>query len=227
MSDYADRLKNVRQELSQAAAQHHQPMPLLLAVSKQHPAAAIAELHHAGQRTFGESYVQEALAKQLELADLALEWHFIGPVQSNKTRDIANHFAWVHSVDRVKIAQRLNDQRDSDGAPLNICVQVNLDGESSKSGVSPDELLPLCRAIMSMPKLRLRGLMCIPRWQDDFAAQRSSFARLRQLQEQLGNAGMADLDTLSMGMSGDFSAAIAEGSTIVRIGTALFGEREY
>lgn len=227
MSDYADRLRTVRQGLSQVADQTHKPTPQLLAVSKKHPATAIAKLYHAGQRAFGESYVQEALAKQQQLADLALEWHFIGPVQSNKARDIANHFAWVHSVDRLKIAQRLNDQRDPALGPLNICVQVNLDDEDSKSGVSPAELLPLCQHIAAMPNLRLRGLMCIPQWQEDFSAQRASFARLRQLQEQLISAGMGPLDTLSMGMSSDFAAAIAEGSTIVRIGTALFGPREH
>ncbi len=224
------RLKTVRQQLAEAADCCGRPAPQLLAVSKKHPASAVAALYAAGQQAFGESYVQEALSKQAELADLAIEWHFIGPIQSNKTRDIANHFAWVHSVDREKIARRLSDQRNPELPPLNVCVQVNIDGETSKAGVTSEQVQPLCEAIRSLPNLRLRGLMCIPEKQTDNTRQREPFARLRQLQEhlqeQLQQQGSTTLDTLSMGMSGDFAAAIAEGSTIVRIGTALFGARE-
>ena len=226
MSDFEVRLKTVRQQLSEAAANYGKPAPALLAVSKKHPAKAIAELVAAGQTRFGESYLQEALEKQQQLTQLPIEWHFIGPVQSNKTRDIANHFTWVHSVDRLKIARRLNDQLEHGRPPLNICVQVNIDDEPSKAGVSMEDLPGLCDEIRALPNLTLRGLMCLPRKRDSLAQQREPFARLRQLQQALQEKGFDTLDTLSMGMSGDFEAAIAEGSTLVRIGTALFGPRE-
>ncbi|WP_278443540.1 YggS family pyridoxal phosphate-dependent enzyme [Pseudomonas oryzihabitans] len=195
----------------------------LLAVSKTKPAAALREAAGAGLRDFGENYLQEALDKQPALADLPLVWHFIGPIQSNKTRAIASHFDWVHSVDRLKIAQRLAEQRPPERGPLNICLQVNVSGEASKSGCHPDELPALAAAVSRLPNLRLRGLMAIPEPTDDPASQRVAFARLRTLSEAL-NLG---LDTLSMGMSQDLEAAIAEGATWVRVGTALFGARDY
>ena len=195
----------------------------LLAVSKTKPAAALREAHAAGVRDFGENYLQEARAKQVELADLPLCWHFIGPIQSNKTRDIAEHFAWVHSVDRLKIAQRLSDQRPADLPPLNICIQVNVSGEASKSGCNPADLPALAAAISALPRLKLRGLMAIPEPTQDRAEQDAAFATVRTLQESL-NMG---LDTLSMGMSHDLESAIAQGATWVRIGTALFGARDY
>lgn len=195
----------------------------LLAVSKTHPAAAIRAAYACGQVDFGENYLQEALAKQQELADLPLRWHFIGPIQSNKTRAIATHFDWVHSVDRLKIAQRLAEQRPEELPPLNICLQVNVSGEASKSGCTPEELPALAEAAAQLPRLKLRGLMAIPEPTDDVAAQRAAFARLRELQ-----AGLPyELDTLSMGMSHDLESAIAEGATWVRIGTAVFGARDY
>ncbi|OCX91027.1 MAG: YggS family pyridoxal phosphate enzyme [Pseudomonas sp. CO183] len=195
----------------------------LLAVSKTQPAAAIREAAAGGIRDFGENYLQEALDKQAELSDLSLAWHFIGPIQSNKTKSIAEHFDWVHSVDRLKIAQRLSDQRPAELPPLNICLQVNVSGEASKSGCAPEELLQLAQAVAAMPQLRLRGLMCIPAPSEDPAEQRAAFARLRALRDELP----LTLDTLSMGMSQDLEAAIAEGATWVRIGTALFGARDY
>ena len=195
----------------------------LLAVSKTKPAAALREAYAAGVRDFGENYLQEARAKQVELADLPLCWHFIGPIQSNKTRDIAEHFAWVHSVDRLKIAQRLSEQRPAELPPLNICIQVNVSGEASKSGCTPADLPALANAITALPRLKLRGLMAIPEPTEDRAEQDAAFATVRQLQESL-NLG---LDTLSMGMSHDLEAAIAQGATWVRIGTALFGARDY
>ena len=195
----------------------------LLAVSKTKPAAALREAYAAGVRDFGENYLQEARAKQVELADLPLCWHFIGPIQSNKTRDIAEHFAWVHSVDRLKIAQRLSEQRPADLPPLNICIQVNVSGEASKSGCTPADLPALAAAISALPRLKLRGLMAIPEPTEDRAEQDAAFAQVRTLQERL-NMG---LDTLSMGMSHDLESAIAQGATWVRIGTALFGARDY
>ncbi|MBB3142475.1 YggS family pyridoxal phosphate-dependent enzyme [Halomonas organivorans] len=200
----------------------------LLAVSKTKPAAMIREAHRLGQRDFGENYLQEALDKQVELADLDdIVWHFIGPLQSNKTRDVAGHFAWVHSLDREKIARRLSEQRPDDLPPLNVCLQVNISDETSKSGVSLAELPSLAEAVMAMPRLRLRGLMAIPAPADDPIAQRTPFARLREalatLRQRFPEAG---LDTLSMGMSGDLEAAIQEGATQVRLGTAIFGARD-
>lgn len=209
-------------EAAQAAGRNPETVGLL-AVSKTQPAAAIREAHTAGLSDFGENYLQEALEKQAELTDLPLRWHFIGPIQSNKTKSIAEHFDWVHSVDRLKIAQRLSNQRPADLPPLNVCLQVNVSGEASKSGCSPAEVPELASAIAALPRLRLRGLMAIPEPTDDPTEQQAAFARLRQLQEQLGT----DLDCLSMGMSQDLEAAIAEGATWVRIGTALFGARVY
>ncbi|UXL38871.1 YggS family pyridoxal phosphate-dependent enzyme [Pseudomonas fragi] len=195
----------------------------LLAVSKTKPAAALREAYAAGVRDFGENYLQEARAKQVELADLPLCWHFIGPIQSNKTRDIAEYFAWVHSVDRLKIAQRLSEQRPEDLPPLNICIQVNVSGEASKSGCTPADLPALAAAISALPRVKLRGLMAIPEPTEDRTEQDAAFATVRTLQESL-NMG---LDTLSMGMSHDLESAIAQGATWVRIGTALFGARDY
>ncbi|HWS12954.1 MAG TPA: YggS family pyridoxal phosphate-dependent enzyme [Rhodocyclaceae bacterium] len=196
----------------------------LLAVSKTFPPEAIRQAAEAGQRRFGESYVQEALGKIEALADLDLEWHFIGPLQSNKTRAVAEHFAWVHSLDRLKAAQRLSAARGPQRIPLQVCIQVNVSGEQSKSGVAPDQLGELAKAVAGLPNLRLRGLMAIPEPTDDVALQRRRFSELRQLKDSLCAQGL-DLDTLSMGMSGDLEAAIAEGATVVRVGTAIFGER--
>jgi pyridoxal phosphate enzyme (YggS family) len=209
-----------------AAAQAAQRDPAsigLLAVSKTKPAQALREAYTAGLRNFGENYLQEALSKQVELADLPLCWHFIGPIQSNKTRAIAENFAWVHSVDRLKIAQRLSEQRPENLPPLNICIQVNVSGEASKSGCTPADLPALAAAISALPRLQLRGLMAIPEPTDDSAEQNAAFAAVRSLQEHLN----LPLDTLSMGMSHDLEAAIAQGATWVRIGTALFGARDY
>jgi pyridoxal phosphate enzyme (YggS family) len=195
----------------------------LLAVSKTQPADAIRRASDAGQRDFGENYLQEALEKQADLSDLSLTWHFIGPIQSNKTKAIAEHFDWVHSVDRLKVAQRLSDQRPDSLPPLNVCLQVNVSGEASKSGCEPQDVLKLAHAIAALPRLRLRGLMAIPEPTTDPIEQRAAFARLRKLQGELD----LPLDTLSMGMSQDLEAAIAEGATWVRVGTALFGARAY
>ncbi len=196
----------------------------LLAVSKTWPAASVREAAAAGQRAFGENYVQEAVAKAAELGDTGLEWHFIGPLQGNKTRLVAEHFSWVHSVERLKIAERLAAQRPAELPALQVCLQVNISGEASKSGCSPDELANLAHAVAALPGLRLRGLMAIPEPGDDNRQQRSRFALLRELRDRLGAEGLR-LDTLSMGMSHDLEAAILEGATIVRIGTAIFGER--
>jgi len=225
MSTIADHLGALAARIDSAAlACGRDPASIkLLAVSKTKPAAAVREAYAAGVRDVGENYLQEALAKQDELTDLALTWHFIGPIQSNKTRAIAEHFAWVHSVDRFKIAQRLSEQRPTELAPLNICLQVNVSGEDSKSGCTPAELPALAAAVAALPGLRLRGLMAIPEPSDERAVQEAAFARLRELQASL-NLG---LDTLSMGMSHDLEAAISQGATWVRIGTALFGARDY
>lgn len=196
----------------------------LLAVSKTWPADSVREAVAAGQRAFGENYVQEGAEKVDALAALGLEWHFIGPLQSNKTRLVANRFAWVHSIDRLKIAERLSAQRDPHLPPLDVCIQVNVSGEASKSGVAPAELPALAQAVAALPRLRLRGLMAIPEPTSDVAVQRARFAALRELRDRLNAGGLA-LDTLSMGMSDDLEAAIAEGSTMVRVGTAIFGSR--
>jgi PLP dependent protein len=196
----------------------------LLAVSKAQPANSVRALAREGIRDFGESYLQEALEKIEALGDLPLTWHFIGRLQSNKTRPVASAFAWVHTVDRLKIAERLAEQRPFHAPPLNVCLQVNIAGESSKGGVTPAELPALATAVAGLPRLKLRGLMCIPPDEDEPSRQRHWFSQLRRELDSLNAAGAA-LDTLSMGMSGDFEAAIAEGSTIIRVGTALFGAR--
>jgi len=196
----------------------------LLAVSKAQPAEKLREAFVAGQKQFGENYLQEALNKQAELSDLPIEWHFIGPIQSNKTQPIAQHFSWVHGVDRLKIAQRLNDARPAELAPLQICLQVNTSGEASKSGITPDELPALATAIKDMPRLQLRGLMTIPEPTEDENLQRQRFQQMRALLEDLNKNG-AGLDTLSMGMSNDYALAVQEGATIVRVGSAIFGAR--
>ncbi|OLS64051.1 YggS family pyridoxal phosphate-dependent enzyme [Pseudomonas putida] len=225
MSTLADNLSTLAARIQAAAtAAGRNPADIqLLAVSKTKPASAVREAFAAGVRDVGENYLQEALGKQTELTDLPLTWHFIGPIQSNKTRAIAKHFDWVHSVDRLKIAQRLSEQRPDHLAPLNLCLQVNVSGEASKSGCTPEELPALAQAIAALPKVRLRGLMAIPEPTDDRAAQDAAFARVRELQDSLG----LGLDTLSMGMSHDLESAIAQGATWVRIGTALFGARDY
>ena len=225
MSTIANNIAKVATRIREAAqAVGRDPDAVgLLAVSKTQSAEAIREANAAGLVHFGENYLQEALEKQASLADLALTWHFIGPIQSNKTKAIAAHFDWVHSVDRVKIAQRLSEQRPAQLPPLNVCLQVNVSGEASKSGCAPDEVEALANAVAALPGLRLRGLMAIPEPSDDPAEQHAAFARLSKLQKQLD----LELDTLSMGMSQDLEAAIAEGATWVRIGTALFGARDY
>jgi len=225
MSTIADNLSTLAARIQAAAtAAGRNPADIqLLAVSKTKPADAVREAFAAGVRDVGENYLQEALGKQAELTDLPLTWHFIGPIQSNKTRAIAEHFDWVHSVDRLKIAQRLSEQRPAHLAPLNLCLQVNVSGEASKSGCTAEELPALAQAIAALPNVRLRGLMAIPEPTDDRAAQDAAFARVRELQDSLG----LGLDTLSMGMSHDLESAIAQGATWVRIGTALFGARDY
>jgi len=227
MTRIAANLQAVRDRVDAAArAAGRAPESVtLLAVSKTWPAACVREAAACGQRAFGENYLQDGLDKIAELAAVdGLEWHFIGPLQSNKTRPVAEHFAWVHSVDRLKIAERLSAQRPAGLPPLSVCLQVNVSGEASKSGVAPEEVCELARAIAALPNLRLRGLMAIPAPTDDPDAQRAPFRELRQLFEQLRADGQP-LDTLSMGMSHDLEAAIAEGATLVRVGTAIFGER--
>jgi pyridoxal phosphate enzyme (YggS family) len=206
----------------------------LLAVSKTFPPEAVLEAVDAGQRAFGENYLQEGVDKIAAVAKArpalfenhALEWHFIGPIQSNKTRPIATHFQWVHTVERLKIAQRLSEQRPPELGPLDICLQVNISGEATKSGAKPEELTDLAKAVVQLPNLRLRGLMAIPEPQADPALQRAPFARLRALAQEIIRAGI-HLDTLSMGMSGDLQSAVLEGATIVRVGSAIFGARHY
>lgn len=197
----------------------------LLAVSKTKPAKAILEAARAGQRHFGENFVQEALDKMDESGRDDLVWHFIGHLQSNKTRPVAERFQWVHTVDRYKIARRLSEQRPHHAGPLNVCLQVNIDDEDTKSGLVPDAVPELAAQVAELPRLKLRGLMCIPRPREEREAQRRPFARLRELLDKLNATGL-ELDTLSMGMTADYPAAIAEGATIVRIGTALFGPRD-
>jgi pyridoxal phosphate enzyme (YggS family) len=198
----------------------------LLAVSKNQPVEKIKAAIEAGQFAFGENYLQEALAKMMVLADKRIEWHFIGPIQSNKTRKIAEHFAWVHSIDSLKIAKRLNDQRPPHLTPLNVCIEVNVSAEATKSGVKLDDAASLISDCLSLPRLKLRGLMTIPASYDNFSDQRHAFHKLYSLWQTLHQQN-SSFDTLSMGMSNDFEAAIAEGSTLVRIGTAIFGERKY
>lgn len=232
MSLISDNLQEVRARIAEAArAVSRDPQQIgLLAVSKTFGPGAVLEAAQAGQKAFGENYLQEGIDKiaavRAAQPGLLLEWHFIGPIQSNKTRPIAENFDWVHAVEREKIAQRLADQRPAHLPPLNVCLQVNISGEKSKSGVAPEEAEQLAQAVAAMPRLRLRGLMAIPEPEDDMERQRMPFRRLRQLYEHLRAQGLA-LDTLSMGMSADLAAAVAEGATIVRIGTAIFGQRVY
>lgn len=225
MNSIASALAQVHQQIAQAcqASGHSHPITLC-AVSKAQAASRLREAYLAGQTVFGENYLQEALQKQQDLQDCAIEWHFIGPIQSNKTQLIAHHFQWVQSVDRLKIAQRLSDQRPSALPPLNICLQVNISEEASKSGASHQDILALALQIKDLPKLHLRGLMAIPAPTTDLTAQRDQFRQVRALYDQLNTQGL-QLDTLSIGMSGDFVAAIAEGATLVRIGSAIFGNR--
>jgi len=228
MSAIADNLQAVHARISNAAAAFgRSPESVrLLAVSKTWPLACVLDAAEAGQRAFGENYVQEGIEKIAAVSGRNLEWHFIGPLQSNKTKQVAEHFDWVHSIDRLKVAERLSAQRPAYLPALQVCVQVNVSGEASKSGCAPDQALALCRAVAALPGLQLRGLMAIPEASDDMAAQRIPFRKLRELSEQVRTAGVP-LDTLSMGMSHDLEAAVAEGATIVRIGTAIFGERNY
>lgn len=225
-------LQQVWQDVNLATAQAgRDPASVsLLAVSKTFGPEAVIEAAGAGQTAFGENYLQEAIDKQQAVhtvrPDLVLEWHFIGPIQSNKTRPIAENFSWAHAVDREKIARRLSEQRPTNLPALNICLQVNVSGEASKSGVSPEDLPALAQVVATLPNLRLRGLMAIPEPAADFESQRKPFALLRALQQQLAAIGIIT-DALSMGMSTDMAAAIAEGATIVRIGTAIFGKRDY
>ncbi|SOZ35973.1 YggS family pyridoxal phosphate-dependent enzyme [Cupriavidus neocaledonicus] len=228
MSVIAANLQAVRQGIAAAAQQAgRQPADVaLLAVSKTVSPDRIRAAYAAGQREFGENYVQEGIDKIAALADLRghLQWHFIGPLQSNKTRPVAEHFDWVHSIERLRIAERLSAQRPAGMAPLQVCIQVNISGEASKSGVAPAEVPALAHAVAALPNLRLRGLMAIPEPAYDPAAQRRPFAAMRAMLQALRADGL-QLDTLSMGMSGDMEAAIAEGATLVRIGTAIFGAR--
>jgi hypothetical protein len=226
MSAISERLQAVRRRIAQAArAAGRDPDDIrLIAVSKTFPAQAIRAACAAGQRAFGENYLQEAEQKIAQLRDLPIEWHYIGPIQSNKTAPIAGQFDWVHSVDRLKIAQRLSAARPDALAPLHVCLQINVGGEESKSGVLPEAAPALAQAIAALPRIRLRGLMTIPRPVEDFEAQRAQFRVLRELRARLCAAGL-ELDTLSMGMSDDLEAAIAEGATLVRVGRAIFGER--
>ena len=221
----ADRLKSILTQirLAETAYNRKPGSVLLLAVSKTKPAADIVAAYRAGQRHFGESYSQEALKKQRELGAFDITWHFIGHVQSNKTKALASHFDWVHSVDSLKKAQRLSDQRPSTHPPLNICLQVNVSDEQSKSGISLSELPQLCEKVAVLPNIRLRGVMAIPMPEENFELQRHPY---KALYKAVSRLGYLRLDTLSFGMSGDLNAAIAEGSTIVRIGAALFGGRE-
>ena len=222
-----DQLQNVTARLCSAAleAGRDPAQVALVAASKAQPPETILAAYRAGQRRFGENYVQEALDKQRALSHLAdIEWHFIGPIQSNKTRAIAEHFAWVHSIDRIKTARRLSRQRPGHMPALQVCLQVNLDGEASKAGVAPEQLEELARAVHALPGLHLRGLMALPEPRIESSAQRQVFARLRGMLEDLNRAGLA-LNSLSMGMSGDLEAAVAEGATLVRIGSAIFGPR--
>ncbi|MDB5832600.1 MAG: YggS family pyridoxal phosphate enzyme [Caballeronia sp.] len=229
-SHVARHLEEVRQRIAKAAADASRDASsvTLLAVSKTFPAEDVRAAFNAGQRAFGENYVQEAVAKIAGLADLRseIEWHFIGPLQSNKTKVVSENFDWVHSVDRLKIAERLNEQRP-DGSPrLNVCLQINVSGEDSKSGIAPDDALALAHQIAALPRLHLRGLMAIPEPAATLDEQRAPHRRLREIMDTLRADGL-ELDTLSMGMSADIEAAILEGATMVRIGTAIFGARDY
>jgi pyridoxal phosphate enzyme (YggS family) len=229
MSSVAAKLQQVRTRIAAACETSQRPVQsvTLLAVTKTFGPQAVRDAVAAGQRAFGENYVQEALEKMQSLVDLRgrIEWHLIGPLQSNKARVVAASFDWVHSIDRLKIAERLSAQRGDELPPLQVCLQVNISGEASKSGVAPADTPALARAVATLPRLRLRGLMAIPEPHGDFAAQRAPHRALARLLFDLNTAGLA-LDTLSMGMSADLEAAVAEGATIVRVGSAIFGNRE-
>lgn len=226
MNNLHERLQQVRLEIAEAERQSgREPGSVkLLAVSKTRAAGDVLALAQLGVSDFGENYVQEARAKIEQLSGHSPTWHFIGPIQSNKTRQTAEHFDWVHSVDRIKVAQRLNAARPTDLPPLNICIQVNVDAEATKSGIDPDEVEQLAGQVLPLSRLNLRGLMALPAPTEDFTAQRRAFMKLRRLQERLNETGYR-LDTLSMGTTNDMRAAIAEGATVIRIGTALFGPR--
>ncbi len=226
MTTIVQRLKQIRKQISDAelACNRRPDSVLLLAVSKTKPSEDIAAAYQSGQRHFGENYLQEALRKQQELGAYDITWHFIGPIQSNKTKPLAMHFDWVHSVDSLKIAKRLSEQRPPHLPALNICLQVNISDEQSKSGIALAELPHLCEQVAKLPNLKLRGVMAIPAPQQDFDLQRQPY---RALYQAVAKLDRPELDTFSFGMTGDLKAAIAEGSTIVRIGTALFGERDY
>ncbi|OYQ42596.1 YggS family pyridoxal phosphate-dependent enzyme [Rhodoferax sp. TH121] len=228
MTMIADNLHAVHARIAQACTQAGRPVDAvrLLAVSKTFGPEAVQQAFDAGQRAFGENYIQEAVEKIATLAHLPLEWHCIGPIQSNKTRLVAEHFQWSHTVDRLKIAQRLSEQRPAHLPPLQVCIQVNVDGGSTKSGMLPEEVLPLARAVATLPRLTLRGLMCIPEPAPDFVAACAVFTKARGLFDALISEGLV-LDTLSMGMSADVDAAVASGSTLVRVGSAIFGARSY
>lgn len=225
MTTFINRLKQLRTRIQTAEITHHRPAHSvqLLAVSKTKPAAIIAEAYQAGQRHFGENYVQEALCKQQELGAFDITWHFIGPIQSNKTKAIARHFDWVHSVDSLKVARRLSEQRPAHLTPLNICLQVNISDEMSKSGFRLPELAELCEQVSTLSNIKLRGVMAIPAPSDSFEQQCQPYKALYQAVKMLNKP---EMDTFSFGMSDDLDAAIAEGATIVRIGTALFGARQ-
>ncbi|HEB55276.1 MAG TPA: YggS family pyridoxal phosphate-dependent enzyme [Gammaproteobacteria bacterium] len=226
MNTIAQRFAQIRARITQAE-QRYQREPgsvKLLAVSKTRPLAELQTLIEHGQQTFAENYLQDALPKIAELPN-PVEWHFIGPLQSNKTRQVAEHFHWLHTLERLKIARRLNDQRADGLAPLNVCIQVNISADPDKSGLTPEAAEALAHELTALPRLRLRGLMTLPRQQSDFERQRQPFRELHALYTELCRHGF-ELDTLSMGMTGDLEAAIAEGSTLVRIGTGLFGPRK-
>jgi pyridoxal phosphate enzyme (YggS family) len=231
MASIHQRLHELREQIHMLEHRYGRPAGSvqLLAVTKNQPVTALKEAMAAGQFCFGESYLQEALEKQQQLerekTDHKIEWHFIGPLQSNKTRGVAKHFDWLHSLDRLKLAQRLNEQRPAILPALNVCLQINISGEASKSGLPPKEVLETAAALGEFPRLRLRGLMAIPAREADFDEQRAAFRQLRDVMEHLNAEGYT-LDTLSMGMTNDMEAAIAEGATIVRIGTGIFGSRD-
>jgi len=226
MTTIADNLQHVRQRIAAACADAGRDVNevTLLAVSKTFGPDAVRAAHAAGQLAFGENYIQEAVEKKALLADLPLQWHCIGPIQSNKTRLVAAHFDWAHTVDRLKVAQRLSEQRPDGLPPLQVCIQVNVDAGATKSGVAPEDALALAREVAALPNLRLRGLMTIPEPSPGFAAQLAVHQKARRLFDSLRDAGL-QIDTLSMGMTADLEAAVAAGSTMVRVGTALFGGR--
>jgi len=226
MTTIASNLQRVHERIAQACAQAHRDVNevTLLAVSKTFGPDAVRDAHSAGQRAFGENYIQEAVEKIQMLGSLPVEWHCIGPVQTNKTRLVATHFDWTHSLDRVKVAQRLSEQRPDGMPPLQVCIQVNVDGGATKAGVAPADALALAREIVQLPRLKLRGIMTIPEPAADFVSQKAVHLRAKTLFNDLRDAGLV-LDTLSMGMTADLEAAIAAGSTMVRVGTAVFGGR--